>query len=123
MPDSYRYAPPEITASGWEGIKKGPTYAVDAYDYGLMIYEAYNGAVVESGLLSRALNVPVAMAQAYKRLIILNPKSRLSIAHFLEQGKKPGSYFDTPLIRMTDNVESLGLKNENEREQFLRYDG
>ena len=85
-----------------------------------MIYEAYNGSVVDSGLLSRAQNVPPSMAQAFKRLVILNPKSRLSVAHFLEQGKKHGGYFDTPLIRLTENIESLGLKNEFERDQFLR---
>lgn len=61
------------------------------------------------------------MQQSYKRLCNANPKIRLSPAHFVEQGKKSGGFFQTPLIRLTDDIESLGLKNETERENFIKY--
>lgn len=60
------------------------------------------------------------MHQSYKRLGTANPKLRLSPAHFVEQGKKSGGFFQTPLIRLTDDIDSLGLKNEAEREEFIK---
>ncbi len=30
-----------------------------------------------------------------------------------------GGFFETPLIAITDGIESLGLKNAEEREEFL----
>lgn len=50
-----------------------------------------------------------------------NPKLRLSTGHFLDQGRKNGGFFETPLIRLTEDIESLGLKNETERNEFIRY--
>jgi len=61
------------------------------------------------------------MHQSYKRLCTANPKLRLSPAHFVEQGKKSGGFFDTPLIRVTADIDSLGLKNDAEREEFIKY--
>lgn len=61
------------------------------------------------------------MQQSYKRLCTANPKLRLSPAHFVEQGKKHGGFFQTSLIRLTEDMDSLGLKNDAEREEFIKY--
>lgn len=61
------------------------------------------------------------MQQSYKRLCTANPKLRLSPAHFLEQGKKHGGFFQTSLIRLTEDMENLGLKSDAEREEFIKY--
>jgi len=61
------------------------------------------------------------MQQSYRRLVNANPKARLSVAHFLDQGRRPGSFFDSPLIQLTEGIENLGLKTETEREVFLQY--
>lgn len=61
------------------------------------------------------------MHQSYRRLCNANPKLRLSPANFVEQGKKIGGFFETPLIRLTDDIESLGLKSDAEREEFIKY--
>ena len=34
--------------------------------------------------------------------------------------EKIGGFFETPLIRLTDDIENLGLKNDEEREDFLK---
>lgn len=60
------------------------------------------------------------MHQSYKRLLGANPKSRLSVSHFREQGRRSGGFFETPLIKISEGIESLGLKSDNEREEFLR---
>jgi SCY1-like protein 1 len=61
------------------------------------------------------------MHHSYIRLCNANPKLRLSPANFVDQGKKIGGFFQTPLIRLTDDIESLGLKNDAEREDFIKY--
>lgn len=119
MPDSGRYAPPEVAKTGWEVIKRHPLTAVDAYDYGILVFEAFNGAFVGSDQLSQPKGVPPTMQQSYKRLINANPKARISVATFLEQGQRIGGFFETPLINITDGIENLGLKTDEEREEFL----
>jgi len=49
-----------------------------------------------------------------------NPKARVSVGNFLEQGRRSGGFFNTPLIKLTDGVDNLGMKSEEEREEFLK---
>jgi len=95
--------------------------AVDSYDFAILIIEVFNGSFSASDQVGQTKGIPVSMHASYKRLAHANPKTRLSIAHFLEQGRKSGSFFDTPLIQLTDGIDNLGLKTETEREEFLRY--
>ena len=93
--------------------------AVDSYDFGLLIYEVFNGRAPINTEIGNTTNVPPSMHQSYKRLLNSNPKARLSITHFLEQGRRSGGFFETPLIRLSEGVESLGLKDEAERVELL----
>ena len=120
VPDSNRYAPPEVTANGWSSIKKSPLAAADAYGLGILIYEAFNGGFMGSDQLGQTKSIPSSMVQSYRRLVNANPKLRMSAGAFLDQGKKSGSFFETPLIHITEGAESLGLKSEAERDEFLR---
>jgi hypothetical protein len=61
------------------------------------------------------------MHSSYRRLVNSNPKTRLSVGHFLEQGRRNGGFFETPLIKLTETVDNLGVKTEEEREEFLKY--
>jgi SCY1-like protein 1 len=119
-PDSGRYAPPEVAKGGWDSIKKGPVSAVDSYAFAVLIIEVFNGSSSASDQVGQTKGIPVNMHASYKRLAHANPKTRISVAHFLEQGRKSGSFFDTPLIQLTDGIENLGLKTETEREEFIR---
>ncbi|KAL9006413.1 MAG: hypothetical protein Q9188_000818 [Gyalolechia gomerana] len=60
------------------------------------------------------------MHQSYKRLLQQNPKVRLGVSHFREQGRRSGGFFETPLIKLSEGIESLGLKSDGEREDFLK---
>nr|CAC18624.2 conserved hypothetical protein [Neurospora crassa] len=119
VPDSGRYTPPELANGGWDVIKKSPHHAVDSYDFGILIYEVFNGSFMGSDQLGQTKSIPPSMQASYKRLINANPKARLSAAHFLEQGLRNGSFFDSPLIKLTEGVDNLGIKSETEREAFL----
>ena len=120
VPDIGRYTPPEVAKSGWDSIGKNPIHAVDAYDYGILISEVFNGGFSGSDQVGTTKNVPMQMYTSYKRLTHAVPKMRLSVAHFLEQGSRSGGFFDTPLIELTDGIENLGLKSETEKDAFLR---
>jgi len=121
VPDSGRYAAPEVAKGGWESIKRGPISAADAYDFGILITEVFNGGFSGSDQITQTKGIPTDMSTHYKRLVSANPKTRLSVAHFMDQGKRSGSFFDTPLIQLSDGVDNLGLKTETEREEFFKY--
>ena len=119
VPDSGRYVPPEVSNGGWEAIKRNPLPAADAYGLGILTYESFNGAFMGSDQLSQPKFVPAGMVQSYRRLVNANPKLRLSAGGFLDQGKRTGGFFETPLIHITQGADSLGLKSDTEREEFL----
>ena len=121
VPDAARYTPPEVVKGGWDVIKRHPLAAVDAYGLGTLIFEVFNGHFSGGDQAGKTTNIPPNMQQSYKRLCTANPKLRLSAAHFVEQGKKHGGFFQTPLIRLTEDMESLGLKDDAEREEFIKY--
>ena len=120
MADSARFAPPEIAKGGWDIIKRNPVGATDSYGFGALIFEVFNGSFRGSDQAGQTTNIPPSMHQSYKRLMNPNPKLRLSVDHFLEQGQRSGGFFETPLIRLTQDIDSLGLKSDTERNEFIR---
>lgn len=119
LPDASRYAPLEVAANGWSAIKKHPLPAVDAYGLGSLIFESFNGSFMGIDQLAQTRSIPGTIAPSYKRLINANPKLRLSPGNFVEQGKKAGGFFETPLIHITESADNLGLMNYEERDDFL----
>lgn len=119
MPDSGRYSAPELARAGWSVIKSNPISAVDAYGFGTLIFEAFNGEFTGGDQAGQTRNIPPNMHSSYKRLVAPSPKSRLSVAHFLDQGRRSGGFFETPLIKLTESIDNLGMKTEEEREVFL----
>ncbi|KAL9042419.1 MAG: hypothetical protein Q9214_003787 [Letrouitia sp. 1 TL-2023] len=118
-PDFSSYTPPEIAKSGWEVIKRHPVPAADSYDFGVLIFEVFNGCLVDHSQIGQTKNVPPSMHQSYKRLLNANPKARLSISNFRLQGTRSGGYFDTSLIKLSEGIENLDLKSEMERGELL----
>lgn len=119
VPDAGRFAPPEVARDGWSVIKKNPLPATDSFGLAVLIYEIFNGGFPATDQLGQTKNVPPSMVQSYRRLFNNSPKVRLSATAFLEQGRKLGGYFETPLIRLTNDIDNLGLKDESERNSLL----
>ena len=120
VPDIGRYSPPEVVKGGWDSLRKNPTHAIDAYSYGILISEVFNGPFEGAGQVGSTDKVPLEMQTSYKRLIHAAPKIRISVAHFLEQGTRSGGFFDTPLIQLTEGIDNMGLKSEAEKDAFIR---
>lgn len=87
--------------------------------FGILIYEVFNGGYTGPDQLTLPKQIPVGMQQQYKRLVSANPKIRVSVGGFLEQGLRSGGFFETPLIQLTDGIDNLGLKSDSEREELL----
>ena len=119
VPDAGRYTAPEL-ASGWDQIKRHPITAVDSYNFGTLIFEVFNGDFTGGDQAGQTKNIPPSMHSSYRRLVNSNPKARISVGSFLEQGRRNGGFFSTPLIKLTETVDNLGMKSEEEREEFLR---
>ena len=66
IPDAGRYMAPEVSKGGWEVVKQGPTPAVDAYNFGVLIYEVFNGSYNSSDQLGQVKKIPPSMQQSYK---------------------------------------------------------
>lgn len=122
-PDSALYAPPEVAKLGWDTIKRHPLAAADSYGFALLMYEVFNGCQISSDSIGQTDNIPPSMHQSYKRLLNHNAKSRLSVSHLRGQGRRSGGFFETPLITLSEGIESLGLKSEDDRNDFLRSVG
>ncbi|KAI6080756.1 ARM repeat-containing protein [Hypoxylon rubiginosum] len=119
VPDSARYTPPELARSGWDAIKKAPHSAVDAYNFGTTIFEVFNGDFMGADQTGQTKGIPPTMHAGYKRLVNANPKARITVGTFLEQGRRSGGFFDSSLIKLTEGIDNLGVKSESEREEFL----
>ncbi|KAI0206173.1 armadillo-type protein [Astrocystis sublimbata] len=119
VPDSSRYTPPELARSGWDAIKKSPHSAVDSYNFGATIYEAFNGDFTGPSEAGQTKGIPPTMHAGYKRLVNANPKARITVGVFLEQGRRSGGFFDSPLIKLTEGIDNLDVKSEEERAEIL----
>ena len=101
-------------------MRQNPAHAIDAYNFGTLVFEPFNGGFQSSDQLGQMKSIPPSMHQSYKRLLNPNPKARMSVGQFLDQGRRLGGFFQTPLIQITDDIESLGLKADTERDELLR---
>ncbi|KAF4984373.1 hypothetical protein FDECE_17095 [Fusarium decemcellulare] len=119
VPDSGRYAPPELARSGWDVIKKNPHTAVDSFNLGTLIFEVFNGDYNGADQAGQTKSIPPSMQSSYKRLCNANPKARISVGAFLDQGNRSGSFFDSSLIKLTEGIDNLDIKTPDEREEFL----
>lgn len=93
---------------------------MDSFNFGVLIFETFNGDYNGSDQAGQTKNVPPTMQSSYKRLCNANPKARIAVSAFLDQGNRTGSFFDSPLIKLTDGIDNLGVKSPSEREEFLR---
>ncbi|KAH6668395.1 kinase family protein-like protein [Halenospora varia] len=101
------------------GSLRNPLHAVDAYNFGTLIFEVFNGDFMGGDQAGQTKGIPPSMHSSYRRLVNSSPKARVSVANFLEQGRRNGGFFGTPLIKLTESVNSLGMKCEEEGEEFL----
>lgn len=93
---------------------------MDSFGFGALVSEVFNGDYSGSDQAGQTTNIPPTMQSSYKRLCNANPKARINVSAFLDQGNRTGAFFDSPLIKLTEGIDNLGVKTPDEREEFLK---
>lgn len=73
MPEKYRA--PEVSAGGDTG---NPSHALDAWQFGCLIHEVYNGPLQDAQSLKQPNRIPKILLPQYKELLAGNPRYNLA---------------------------------------------
>ncbi|KAI8060892.1 armadillo-type protein [Gongronella butleri] len=123
VPDAQKYAPPEIKKSSWAAIRDLPVTAVDSYQLGCLIYEAFNRRWDTPDQLENQGAIPASMGPAYKLLIHPSPQLRGDADALLETGMRAtrgaGGFFATDFIRVNLFLENISIKDQREKDVFF----
>nr|CAG8541509.1 962_t:CDS:10 [Entrophospora candida]CAG8551543.1 7581_t:CDS:10 [Entrophospora candida] len=111
--DSSKYASPEISKSSWNVLKDFDVGVADSWNYGTLIYEIYNGPFSSTNQLSNIGSIPQKLTQT-------NPKIRLNISQFLEEGMEDGGCFQNNLIQINLFLENMNIKEQKEKDLFYK---
>ncbi|KAG0269968.1 hypothetical protein DFQ27_001229 [Actinomortierella ambigua] len=120
VPDSNRYAPPEVRKKSWNVVKDFELWTTDTWHFACLIYEVYNGAFSTPEQLATPGNVPAEMAPYYNNLLRPDPKMRPSVSDFLEKGLQAKGFFQNDLIQVVLFLENFSVKEPLAKETFLR---
>ncbi|KAF9580343.1 hypothetical protein BGW38_003052, partial [Lunasporangiospora selenospora] len=120
VPDSNRYAPPEVRKRSWNVVKEYELWSTDTWHYACLIYEVYNGTFSTPEQLVNPGKIPSEMAPFYKNLLRPDPKSRPSVGDFLEKGLQAKGFFQIDLIQAVMFLENFSVKEPIQRDMFLR---
>ncbi|KAG0047889.1 hypothetical protein BGZ83_007133 [Gryganskiella cystojenkinii] len=120
VPDSNRYAPPEVRKKSWNIVKEYELWSTDTWHYACLIYEVYNGTFTSPDQLTVPGNIPPEMAPFYKNLLRPDPKTRPSVGDFLDKGLQSKGFFQNDLIQVVLFLENFSVKEPLQRDTFLR---
>ncbi|KAF9203815.1 hypothetical protein BGZ49_006016 [Haplosporangium sp. Z 27] len=120
VPESNRYAPPEVRKKSWNVVKEYELWSTDTWHYACLIYEVYNGPFTSPEQLVTTGNIPVDIAPFYKNLLRPDPKTRPSVGDFLDKGLQAKGFFQNDLIQVVLFLENFSVKEPLQRDTFLR---
>ncbi|KAI1315558.1 hypothetical protein EDD11_000631 [Mortierella claussenii] len=120
IPESNRYAPPEVRKMSWNVVKEYELWSTDTWHYACLIYEVYNGNFTSPDQLAIPGKIPSEMALFYKNLLRPDPKTRPSVGDFLDKGLQAKGFFQNDLIQVVLFLENFSVKEPLQRDTFLR---
>ncbi|RKP14860.1 armadillo-type protein [Piptocephalis cylindrospora] len=120
LPDSQRYAPPEVQQNGWDSVKNHPTGAVDAWMFGALIHEIFNGSFTSSSAQTSRGKIPPRLFSVMRSLMNASPISRFTLRAFQDAALHTGGYFTSDFVQSVLFLENLNVKDAGERDSFLR---
>lgn len=107
-------------AAPFGSSNSNPVSCTDAYSYGCLIHEVYNGPFSRPEQLGQSRErIPQPLFPYYRSLLDPNPSSRLNFAGLMDVGMRPGSFFDTDFIQTANFLETINLKEQSEKERFV----
>lgn len=115
VPTSKKYCSPEVAHTGWGTVKGVPVHAVDSWQVGVLIYEAFNGLLSDPRTEMKTRGkVPANMWSAQKSLANANPKQRLTSERFLSS-----QAMRSPLVDLSSQLHGLSIQEEMVFSHFL----
>jgi len=115
LPSLGRYDPPEGKNS-----RKREKWSIDAWGFGCLIWEIFNGPMKKSSDLQAVSKIPRKLLPQYCELVTANPKSRLNPKNFQEDCKKTGQYFDNDFVRANLFLQEIQIKDISEQKEFFQ---
>uniref|UniRef100_A0A069DWW8 N-terminal kinase-like protein n=1 Tax=Panstrongylus megistus TaxID=65343 RepID=A0A069DWW8_9HEMI len=118
--DSYthKYDPPEIVKS-----RSGPIsspWAIDSWGLGILVWEVYNGKIVEAQNLKKINNVPSNLKPIYCEMVAAKAEKRPSTISILKRCSQHGEYFSNVLIKTLSFLEEIHLKAKEDVNIFFK---
>ncbi|KAK7295170.1 hypothetical protein RJT34_18075 [Clitoria ternatea] len=112
-----QYKPMELVKSDWDLIKKSPSWAIDSWGMGCLIYEVCSGMRLgKTEELRKTGSIPKSLLPDYQRLLSSVPSRRLNTSKLIENSE----YFQNKLVDTIHFMEILSLKDSIEKDTFFR---
>ncbi|KYQ93598.1 hypothetical protein DLAC_04973 [Tieghemostelium lacteum] len=110
-----KYKPPEILKGLWSHLQESPSYGIDSWMLGCLLYECYSGPMSKSEDVRDLDNIPKQLHQQYQKCFSSKTESRLNPQKFLES-----SYFQNIFVETCVFLENITLKDNFEKESFYK---
>lgn len=115
VPTSGRYSSPEVARAGWGAVENLPVHAIDSWQLGVLIYEAFNGVLTNPPTeMTARRKIPTHLWSAQRSLASVNPKQRLTSERFLNS---PALRSD--LVDLSAKLHGLSIQEEFVFSDFL----
>ncbi|TFK53983.1 ARM repeat-containing protein [Heliocybe sulcata] len=135
LPDSMKYASPEVKKSGWFVLKEHDPGALDGYSLGILLNSVFNPSFPvppttepphPPPTASSRGAIPAGLFPSFKRLLNPNPKGRLTPKGFLEigmaetAGEGSGFFANNNLVKICAGLDNFNIASDAEKGTFLR---
>lgn len=116
---SEKYTPPERLDPA-KAAKPGPSYAVDSWGMGCLVWECFNKPLTPSSNVRTVGKMPKPLSVHYNKLVQSVPRVRTSPMNFIKDCKDANIFFDTTPLEVVLFLEEVQLvKEPNEKTKFL----
>lgn len=98
------YAAPEVAQAGFGALVPPHIYATDSYSLCMLAVEAFNGTLPVNMSHFPAGRIPAPLYTHLKRMAQPRPDARLSVAEFLELGRRPQGFLSTNVLIQANEI-------------------
>ena len=113
LPQQYRS--PERLQRNWTAIADNPIWATDAWSYGCLLYEVFNGRLLRPEQTQNMENIPSPLRKVLQRLLASKPKQRPNPKRLLSI-----PFFDRELVQTLTFLDEMAVKEPDEKRIFFQ---
>ncbi|KAF9792518.1 ARM repeat-containing protein [Thelephora terrestris] len=135
LPDPNTYAAPEVKSNGWSALKNNNPSAADSYSFALVIHFVFNLSQPAPPTthpphpppqLSSRGAIPGGIFPLFKKLLIPDPRSRMTTKTFLDigmseaSGEGSGFFSHNRLVKICQGLDDFPLSTDSEKSNMIR---